>query len=151
MWLLFEQKILTQDNLYKRGISGPSRCVLCGTHEKNLKQLFVDCIFTKNIWATILLELKIDSVWEGEQVDVCCENWFKKKENCKELPGFICWEVWKHINLAIFEDHPINRVIVCNTILHDLGEITITKYTKDSRIERSPLLDGDLLVGFFDY
>jgi ribonuclease HI len=150
MWLLFEQKILTWENLYKRGILGPSRCVLCGTQEENLKHLFVDCIFTKNIWATILLELKIDSVWEGEQVDVCCENWIKKKENCKEVPGFICWEVWKHKNLAIFEDHPINRVTVCNRILQDLGEVTGSKCTKVSRIERSPFLVGDWPVGFFD-
>jgi hypothetical protein len=29
-WLMFENKILTWDNLTKRGIIGPSRCVLCG-------------------------------------------------------------------------------------------------------------------------
>jgi ribonuclease HI len=78
------------------------------------------------------------------------ENWLKKRENCKELPGYICWEVWKHINLAIFEDHPINRVNVCNNILQDLGEVKVTKYSKVSRIERPPLLDWDLAVGFFD-
>jgi hypothetical protein len=141
MWLLLEQKILTWESLYKRGFLGPSRCVLCGLQEEKLKHLFVDCIFTKNIWATLLLELKIESVWEGEQVDDCCENWFKKRENCKELPGYIFLKVWKHKKLVIFEYHPINRVNVCNKILQDLGEVTVTKYSKVSRIERPPLLD----------
>jgi hypothetical protein len=58
--------------------------------------------------------------------------------------------VWKHKKLAIFEDHPINRVNVCNMILHDLGEVTVTKYSKVGRIEWLHLLDGDLVVVFFD-
>jgi hypothetical protein len=77
---------------------------------------------------------------------------FKKRRIAKRFLGSSIgkWEVWKHINLAIFEDHPINRVIVCNKILQDLGEVTRFKLTKVSRIERQPFLGGDWPVGFFD-
>jgi hypothetical protein len=49
-WLMLEQKILTWENLLKRGFVGPSKCVLCGLKEENVKHLFVECSFTKDIW-----------------------------------------------------------------------------------------------------
>lgn len=49
IWLMLEQKILTWENLIKRGIIGPSRCALCGNSEETVFHLFVECRFTKNI------------------------------------------------------------------------------------------------------
>jgi hypothetical protein len=114
--------------------------VLCGTNEENTNYLFVDCSFTKNIWFIVQKELKLESRWEGEKIVDYFENrlkkkenWegekivdyfenrLKKKENWKELPGYLCWEVWKHRNLVIFEGRPLNRDKVCNSILQDLG------------------------------
>jgi hypothetical protein len=46
-WLMLEQKILTWDNLVKRGFVGPSMCVLCGDEGENAKHLFVDCVLPK--------------------------------------------------------------------------------------------------------
>jgi hypothetical protein len=56
-WLMFENRILTWDNLSKRGLIGPSRCVLCGEREESLNHLMVDCLFTKEVWKSILNEL----------------------------------------------------------------------------------------------
>jgi hypothetical protein len=150
VWLLLEKKILTWENLTKRGFEGPSRCVLCGINEENVNHLFVDCRFTKNIWFIIQKELKLESGWEGEQIVDCFENWLKKRENWKELPGYLCWEVWKHRNLVIFEGRPLNRDKVCNSILQDLGETKVSNFTKVDRIDMPPILDWDLAVGFFD-
>jgi hypothetical protein len=47
IWLMLEQRILTWENLIKRGFNGPSRCVLCGIAEENVLHLFVKCSFTK--------------------------------------------------------------------------------------------------------
>jgi hypothetical protein len=41
MWLLLEQRILTWENLVKRGYHGPSRCILCGNCEETAYHLFV--------------------------------------------------------------------------------------------------------------
>ena len=65
MWLLLEQRILTWENLVKRGIHGPRRYILYGNCEEISYHLFVDCIFTKDIWYLMLKELKLDGVWEG--------------------------------------------------------------------------------------
>jgi hypothetical protein len=143
---MLEHKILTWENLVKRGFLGPSRCVLCGNNEENVSHLFVECSFTKDIWSTIQKELKLESAWEGGKIVDCLQNWIRKRENWKEIPCFICWEVWKHRNLVIFEDRPPNRVRVCNSILQDLGETKVSYSTKVSRIDRPPILDWDLAV-----
>jgi hypothetical protein len=113
MWLLLVKKILTWENLVKRGFLGPSKCVLCGNNDENASHLFVDCSFTKDIWYTIHKELKLESAWEGGKIAGCLQNWKRKRKNWIEIPCFVCWEVWKHRNLAIFEDQPLNRVKVC--------------------------------------
>jgi hypothetical protein len=85
IWLMLEQKILTWENLVKRGIVGPSRCVLCGNNEENVRHLFVDCSFTKDIWYTIQKDLNFESIWEGGKIADCLQNWIKKKENLKKF------------------------------------------------------------------
>jgi hypothetical protein len=117
-------------------------------NEENVCHLFVDCNFTKDIWYTIHKDLKLESVWEGGKIVECLQNWKRKKDNRIEIPCFICWEVWKHRNLAIFEDRPLNRDRVCNSIIQDLGETKVVHTTKESRIDRPPLLNWDLGCGF---
>jgi hypothetical protein len=149
IWLMLEQRILTWENLNKRGFNGPSRCVLCGISEETMSHLFVECSFIKGIWQSILKELKLVSTWEGGQIVDCLQNWIRKKENWKEIPCFICWEVWKHriwlylkIFLLIWSEY-------ATCILQDLGELKVAQFTKNRRIDRPPILDWDLAVGFF--
>jgi len=65
MWLLLEQRILTWENLVKRGIHGPSRCTLHGKCEETVYHLFVECNFTKYIFYMMHKELNMEGVWEG--------------------------------------------------------------------------------------
>ena len=43
IWLLINNKILTWDNLSKRGWIGPSRCGLCGSGDDSIQHIFVEC------------------------------------------------------------------------------------------------------------
>jgi hypothetical protein len=108
VWLLLEQKILTWDNFLKRDFQGPSIYVLCKESEESLLHLFGDCSFIKNIWKTITKELKLVNSWQGGIFENSLLNWTKKKENWNEMPCLICWEVWKHKNLLIFEGQKKN-------------------------------------------
>jgi hypothetical protein len=134
---MLEQKILTWEILIKRGIIGPSRCALCGEAEETLNHLFVDCNFTKDIWHSILKEQNLNIIWEGGQLIDCFQIWISKTKFWKELPCYICWEIWKHKNLVIFEDHPTSQIKVCNRILQDLGENKNTFSVQHDRITSS--------------
>eukprot|EP00253_Pinus_taeda_P030665 PITA_30665 len=49
-WLLLKGKVLTAENLSKRGINGPSRCPNCCSAEETMYHLFIDCPFAKRCW-----------------------------------------------------------------------------------------------------
>jgi hypothetical protein len=143
VWLLLEQIILTWDNLIKRGFLGPSICVLCKKSEETVLHLFGECSFIIGIWQTITKELKVVNNLQGGQFEDILQIWSRGKENWKEIPCYICWEVWKHRNLMIFEDQQKNHIRVCNCILQDLGEQKIAQVTKHKRIDRPTSLDWD--------
>jgi hypothetical protein len=111
--------------------------------------IFVDCSFTKDIWSSILKDLKLKNYLVGGQIVECLQNWIRKELNWKEIPCFVCWEVWMHKNLVSFEDHPPNLVRVCSRILQALCELKSPKDTKISRVVRPHLLDCDLANGVF--
>jgi len=67
-WLMLEQRILTRENLVKRGFLGPSRCVLCGKDEETVLHLFVECNFTNNIWTLVLKDLKLKNYGVGGHI-----------------------------------------------------------------------------------
>ena len=49
-WLVQQGKILTWDNLRKRGFVGPSRYHLCGLQEETTNHLLNRCSFTTTLW-----------------------------------------------------------------------------------------------------
>ena len=68
----------------------------------------------------------------------------------KEMSCFICWELWRHRNLIIFEDQNLSLSRVCNRKLLDLGEMEKVHIVHSQRIVRPPFLEGNLDVRFFD-
>ena len=49
-WLLARNKLLTADNLRKRGFEGPSRCALCSSHSETALHLFLTCRVAIQVW-----------------------------------------------------------------------------------------------------
>jgi hypothetical protein len=92
-WLMIENRILTWDNLIKRGMIGPSRSMLCGEREEFVNHLMVECLFNKEIWNSILNELHLKRIWGGGPSSAFYREWIKEMEFWKELPGYICWEI----------------------------------------------------------
>ena len=58
-WLLMHQKVLTGENLVKRGFLDPFHCCLCKEDSESSDHLFVDCVFTQSVWKLILKDLQI--------------------------------------------------------------------------------------------
>jgi zinc-binding in reverse transcriptase len=49
MWLVRKYKILTKDNLVRRGWSGNISCAFCGAYE-NINHLLVNCSLAFTSW-----------------------------------------------------------------------------------------------------
>ena len=50
LWLLLKGRILTWDNLKRRGLTGPSRCVMCNEVEETMDHLLNQCNWAKRMW-----------------------------------------------------------------------------------------------------
>jgi len=50
LWLTVQNRILTWDNLLKKGFTGPSRCTLCQKSEETMEHLLNSCHYSQQIW-----------------------------------------------------------------------------------------------------
>lgn len=127
-WLVQQSKILTWDNLRKRGFVGPSRCHLCRQHEETTNHLLNRCTFTTILWN-----------WVGkvfEQIDknvndniATLKKWRKNFSDNEIInsawmlvPGFIIWNVWKERKDRIFKHKASPVSSILKLILRQLKE-----------------------------
>ena len=113
IWLLLHNKLLTAENLRKRGISGPSRCAMCNSTEETSSHIFLQCKVSLSVWKIILPQdfdlnfpdkaVQLFKDWPKQFPDflrnkpVLCRLW-------ASIPKNLCWQIWLARNRAIFRD-----------------------------------------------
>jgi len=50
LWLVTRGRVLTWDNLLKKGFTGPSQCVLCRQNSEDLQHLLDTCPMASDLW-----------------------------------------------------------------------------------------------------
>ena len=133
MWLIHHKKILTWENLVKRGLSGPSRCHLCEGHEEMINHLLDGFPYSTGLWDQVAtLYRQTNRV--REDIQVTLRSWRVQYTDNEIVnlywgltPGFVIWEIWKEIKRRIFhnESLPINNLI--ETIKQQLREAILSR------------------------
>ena len=54
IWTLLHERILTGENLIKKGFAGPFRCPLCAGAAENISHLFLQCSYATLVWDEVL-------------------------------------------------------------------------------------------------
>ncbi len=77
VWLVLRWRALTDDILLKRGWNGASNCVLCLGAIETADHLFVGCVFTNTLLATLLpnkaavrASTGVQSLWEASELKI---------------------------------------------------------------------------------
>jgi hypothetical protein len=104
-WLVVENKLLTWENLQKRGWIGPSICPLCLLEEETGLHLFVHCSFAQNLWQLITANYSLNTNWCGNSISGCFDTWTKQEKYFVFLPSLVCWYIWLERNSCIFDSH----------------------------------------------
>lgn len=74
LWALLQNKILTLDNLQKRGINLVNRCILCKNGFEDRDHLFMNCSYSQQVWTEILLYWNLTWVHQNN-VDLAFSSW----------------------------------------------------------------------------
>ncbi|CAN0838702.1 LINE-1 retrotransposable element ORF2 protein [Linum grandiflorum] len=108
-WLAFLDSIATIDNLRRRGLIVPNRCVLCCQSEESVSHLLLHCPFTAKVWSWFKVAFGICGPWPCSVQQLLLEwraglpasshNKYKPV-----IPHAVMWFVWLERNNRIFRD-----------------------------------------------
>lgn len=93
---------------------------------ETVEHLFMNCGFIRDLWKLIADGVGVQFCWDFHSLGDCLESWSHLPVECKELPYFMIWEVWRTRNLCIFEDVKPFRAGLCFKIIAAYREFTNT-------------------------
>ncbi|KAJ4765867.1 Ribonuclease H-like superfamily protein [Rhynchospora pubera] len=119
LWLVLLNRILTQENLEKRGWPSIQNCVLCNLPEKETtSHLFLHCPFAVSVWL-----LATGGTTRPENEEDLKGFWIRRKRNCNTWKdtgiAAVIWNLWKARNGIIFEAKNVNIWQVAGRAIQD--------------------------------
>ncbi|CAL1393885.1 unnamed protein product [Linum trigynum] len=127
LWLVYHNRILTQDNLMRRGWNIASRCTLCEADIETTNHLFRECRFNNSIWSSFMQVLKVFGPHADEMQNVI-HSW-PTEDPSAWLERFIhlflhafTWELWKERNGRMFNDEKHSW----QSIFHKIGRTLLS-------------------------
>ncbi len=125
LWLAAKNRILTADNLAKRGWIGPSICVLCGDNQENLHHLLLDCRYTKALWDGLLHRQTACPGPLHSITGYFISRWrlLRSSMSGHQRDSFdtgfaaTCWEIWKERNARLFNNCVLSAAIFEDRVL----------------------------------
>lgn len=131
-WTLLKGKILTAENLRKKGILGPSICCFCRAEEESIQHIFLKCPFAQNCWNQMIRPMVIGESFN--QISFLQKTWGrsypftkKGKRNISRLwkcvPASLCWQIWLARNNFVFNN---KKPKVASTLAKTIASISET-------------------------
>jgi hypothetical protein len=116
-WQLAHNKLLTGENLLKRGFVGPYRCALCNQDFESTEHLFLNCNFSKQVMHIVYSELTNQISWSASCRSLI-GKWSKSykgslnkklifRRTWKASIKYVCWKIWLARNKIIFKEKSI--------------------------------------------
>lgn len=109
LWLVVRGRILTWENLQKRGFTGPSQCIICRKDREDMAHLLDACPLASMLWDQGAQRFcRLDRVCGSPQATI--RSWHPNPFQNPILnrlwllfSGFLMWLVWKERNAQIFK------------------------------------------------
>ena len=153
-WLLCHSKILTHENLQRKGFHGPLKCSLCEENSESVTHLMLECRFSMQIWFKFLHTLNSNITLPSSTAELF-SKWANRypgpppknqviKAAWSILPKVICWQIWLEWNKRIFRNIEKNLKAIEIKIKCHLKECLIDlKY--DSNLSQQDIAWGSFL------
>lgn len=106
IWRMCRGCLLTRIRLQDKGVSCPTRCVRCTSEHEDLNHIFFKCPFGIQVWNAAGLWFDVQHA--AIHNDTATAAIFYLLEHCpinfKQRFTALCWSLWKHRNLKVWED-----------------------------------------------
>eukprot|EP00253_Pinus_taeda_P031439 PITA_31439 len=124
-WCVLRNRLPTGENLMRRAIYGPSRCVLCKSDIESTEHLFMRCPTVQHIWQNIKPYVHYSGEWIGTDLINTWIEWGNKHRGSKvvNLPIIINWSIWRTRNKMIFEDREAQWPLIEAGIISAYNEL----------------------------
>ena len=136
MWLAHKNRILTTDNLLKRGWQGQNKCQFCHQPE-SINHLFVTCTFARQIWFFMGACQHINVHWVKISDIIHFAHQLPTAQRTAFLLVYsaICWTIWKHRNELCFNSGKVKSVrqmilLIISLVTYWTGQVN--QQVKDS-------------------
>lgn len=118
IWFMLQDKILTIQNLKRRGWEMPNRCSLCCKQEETVKHMFMLCQYTKRV-------MQMVERMQPEMAGLLVRGKYKHnilnaaQRKIKEIKVVICFIIWRERCAIIFRDEKKVPTIIAREILQE--------------------------------
>ncbi|CAL1371675.1 unnamed protein product [Linum trigynum] len=108
MWLVAHKRILTLDNLKKRGWQLANTCELCGVEEESIDHILSQCGFVVEIWTRMQRVCGALDLSGGDFITII-RRWSlavdDSVESCVRFGALhaVSWQVWLERNRRVFK------------------------------------------------
>jgi len=113
IWLAGKGKLLTWDQLRRRGWEGPGLCPLCRQAQEDINHLLIHCHFSQEVWKNMLNYFNLPHTWSGDTISSCFNSWHQNKSSPNRLAVILSWNLW----IERFEDRIPSTLAVFKRVL----------------------------------
>jgi hypothetical protein len=108
VWTAAHSKILTLDNLGRRGLVVVNRCWLCETEGESVDHLLLHCAAARGLWSAFFARFGLCWVMPRSVQEFLASWWTRGRSSSaivwKMVPHCILWCIWRERNNRCFED-----------------------------------------------
>jgi hypothetical protein len=113
VWTAVHSKILTLDNLGRRGLVVVNRCWLCETDGELVDHLLIHCAAVRDLWNAFFARFGLCWVMPRSVKELLASWWTAGRTRSavvwKMVPHCILWCIWRERNNRCFKDSPKTR------------------------------------------
>jgi zinc-binding in reverse transcriptase len=115
LWLVIQNKVLTTDNLCRKGWVGPLSCVFCSNNE-SVNHLFLICLFLFDFWCAFntynIHKVKLQLTLISDLWDSALQLSGLDRRFALSVLAVIFWVRWNEHNIMIFSNHSVLSLIL---------------------------------------
>jgi len=150
--MALKNKLLTWDDVIKRGWIGHNWCVLYKYDVESNSHVFVSCNYVEKVYLNIKDNLGINSKWKSESVEEYLRNWLMDRSSSLYigLPSLMVSNLWRARNSTIFQDKYVSLEATTTITLSQVEEFKLAPKEQKKRNLVFPSLDFVIPWGYID-